>query len=119
MIVAGLGFRRDCPAHEIVALVREAEAQAGCRVGGLAAPAFKRDETGIRDAAALLALPLAFVSNHALSDAQGRCVTRSAAVMRASGLASVAEAAALAASGGPLLLPRIAGPRATCAVAGR
>ena len=119
VIVAGLGCRKDCPADEIVALVREAEARAGCRVGELAAPAFKREEAGLRGAAALLALPLTLVGNTALADAQPRCVTRSEAEMRATGLASVAEAAAIAASGGPLLLPRISARRATCAVAGR
>ncbi len=119
MIVAGLGCRKDCSAAEIVALVRAAEAAAGRSADGLAAPAFRREEPGLREAAGLLALPLAFVEEQALSDAQVLCVTRSAAAQRATGFASVAEAAALAASGGPLLLPRIAGRRTTCALAGR
>ena len=119
MIVAGLGCRKDCPAAEIVAVVRAAEAAAGRRAGGLAAPAFKREEAGLREAAGLLALPLAFVEQQALSDVQDRCVTLSDVAQHATGFASVAEAAALAASGGPLLLPRIAGKRATCALAGQ
>ena len=119
MIVAGLGCRKDCLAAEIDALVRAAEAAAGCRADQLAAPAFKRAEAGLHEAAGLLALPLAFVAEQALADAQGRCITRSVAAQRATGLASVAEATAMAASEGPLLLPRIAGRHATCALAGR
>ena len=118
-IVAGIGCRLLCPADAIVAVVREAEAQSGLTVGMLAAPHFKRDEAGLHGAAAALGLPLLFVDDAGLAAAQPRCPTRSAAAGRATGHASVAEAAALAASGGRLLLPRIARGGATCAVAGR
>ncbi len=118
MIVAGLGCRRGCAAEAIVALVREAEARAGCRAERLAAPAFKRDEAGLRLAAERLGLPLVFAERDRLVAVQCLCPTPSAAALRASGLASVAEAAALAVSGGPLLLPRIAAAGATCALAG-
>ena len=72
----------------------------------------------MQEAATLLGLPLLLVDDAALHDAQPRCPTRSTAALHATGLASVAEAAALAASGGPLLLPRITAGGATCALAG-
>ena len=53
-----------------------------------------------------------------LAAAQPHCVTRSAAAERATGLASVAEAAAIGA-GGVLLLPRLTGAGVTCALARR
>ncbi len=117
MIVAGIGCRRFCPADAIVALVREAEALAET-VGALAAPAFKRGEPGLHEAADRLGLPLLFVEDAAMAAAQARCVTRSDAAERVTGFASVAEAAALGA-GGVLLLPRLAGAGVTCALARR
>jgi cobalamin biosynthesis protein CbiG len=115
MIVAGIGCRRGCPAEAIVALVREAESLAE-RVGALAAPAFKRDEPGLHQAAERLGLPLLFVEDAAMAAAQSRCVTSSNAAEHATGFASVAEAAALGA-GGVLLLPRLTGAGVTCALA--
>lgn len=117
MIVAGIGCRRGCSADEIVAIVREAEHRAGCRVGRLAAPAFKRHEPGLPMAARLLGVELAFVEPAVMQAMQPYCPTRSTAAERRVGVASVAEAAALAVAGGRLLLPRIAGARATCALA--
>jgi cobalamin biosynthesis protein CbiG len=48
---------------------------------------------------------------------QAQCPTSSPRVLTATGVTSVAEAAALASSGGTLLLARIAHKRATCALA--
>jgi cobalt-precorrin 5A hydrolase len=108
MIAAGLGFRRGCPADEIVAVLRAAERLAGVSADVLAVPAFKADE------AALTGLSLVLINDVAMAAAQSGCVT----AMR-SGLPSVAEACALAAAGegAVLLLPRIAHARATCALA--
>ncbi len=117
MIVAGIGCRRGCDARAIVALVRRAEALAE-PAAALAAPAFKRHEPGLHEAAALLALPLLFEDAATLQAAQPLCVTRSAATARATGLASVAEAAAIGAHG-TLLLPRLTGAGVTCALARR
>jgi len=117
VIVAGIGCRRGCPADAIVALVREAETRAQ-PVSALAAPAFKRDEAGLHEAAERLGLPLLFVEDAALAAAQAWCVTRSDAAARATGFASVAEAAALGA-GGVLLLPRLTAAGVTCALARR
>jgi cobalt-precorrin 5A hydrolase len=119
MIVAGIGCRRLCPAEDIMDLVHQASAQAGRRATALAAPAFKDAEPGLHEAAARLGLPLLRVADAALRQAQPACPTRSPAAMRATGFASVAEAAALAAAGpgGRLVLARIANGRATCALA--
>jgi cobalamin biosynthesis protein CbiG len=117
VIVAGIGCRRGCSAEAIVGLVRRAEALAA-PVEALAAPAFKRDEPGLREAAALLRVGLLFEDDATLAAAQARCVTRSAVAARATGFASVAEAAAVGA-GGVLLLARLTGAGVTCAVARR
>jgi cobalamin biosynthesis protein CbiG len=117
VIVAGIGCRRGCPAEAIVTLVRRAEAL-GEKAEVLAAPAFKQDEPGLREAAALLGLALILEDEATLAAAQARCVTRSAAAERATGFASVAEAAALGAAG-VLLVPRLAGVGVTCALARR
>lgn len=118
-VIAGLGYRRGCAAEALTQVVRDASAQAGCAVHALAAPAFKADEPGLREAADALALPLILVPRGALHGAQGRCLTRSETVRAATGLASVAEACALAAAGeqSRLILPRIAHAGATCALA--
>lgn len=118
MIVAGLGFRSGCPADDIVRLVQTAQVRAGYIAGSLAAPDWKRDEPGLHAAAARLSLPIAFVDAAALTAVQPRCPTRSIVAERATGVASVAEGAALAAFGGRLLLARIAHGAATCALAG-
>jgi len=105
MIAAGVGFRRGCSAEEILAVLRDAELQAGLRADVVAAPAFKGAMDG---------LSLVLISDAAVQAAQPACVTR----MR-DGRPSVAEACALAAAGNGavLRLPRIAHPRATCALA--
>jgi cobalamin biosynthesis protein CbiG len=115
-VVAGIGCRPDAAAGPILALIARAEALSGQRVAALAAPEFRRDSAGLREAAAALALPLRFIRRAALEAAQPRCPTRSEAALRATGLASVAEACALAA-GGALVLPRIDGVGVTCALA--
>jgi cobalt-precorrin 5A hydrolase len=61
---------------------------------------------------------LHFVPAATLEGAQPLCPTSSAAAQAATGLASVAEAAAIGANGW-LILPRIASARATCAIAER
>lgn len=124
MIVAGIGCRKGCGADEIVALIREAVARAGianCRFTALAAPAFKTGESGPRDAAERLGLPLLLIDETAMKAAEPRCVTRSEAALEATGFSSVAEAAALAAAGprARLVQPRINSAMATCALADR
>lgn len=115
-VVAGIGCRRGCPTAAIIAVVREAEAAAGRAATVLAAPAFKAGEAGLREAASVLGLPLVFVDDAALRAVQGLCATRSEAALAAVGVASVAEGAALAVSGGTLLGPRVGRGAATCAL---
>lgn len=119
VIVAGIGCRRGCPAEDIVALVRRAAAEAHCDASALAAPEFRASEPGLLRAAATLALPLLLVDREGLAAAQSRCVTRSQRAEQTTGFTSVAEAAALSAAGpaATLVMARIAGSRATCAIA--
>lgn len=123
-IAAGLGCRRGCGWEEIAALVAAAFDEAALTPAAraavrLATPALKRDEAGLVEAARALGLPLVFVEEEAMVAAQPRARTRSPTVLAAVGLASVAEAAALAAAGpeSRLLLPRRSTPRATIALA--
>jgi len=120
-LIAGIGFRRNVAADDIVGLVRQALADAdsdGALIA-LAAPRFKEDEPALRQAATMLGVGLTLVDAAALEAAQPRCVTHSACAERSAGVASVAEGAALAAAGpdGVLVLPRISNARATCALA--
>ena len=118
-IVAGIGCRKDCPTEDVLAVVREACRMSGRAVAALAAPEFKREAAALHDAARMLGVPLILVGAADLADAQPRCVTRSAIAEHATGTGSVAEGSALAAAGvGSILIrPRIAGARATCALA--
>ena len=118
-IVAGIGCRKDCPTEDVLAVVREACLVSGRAVRALAAPEFKRHEVGLHNAARSLGVPLILVSAADLTAAQPRCVTSSAIAERAIGIGSVAEGCALVAAGtgSQLILPRIAGARATCALA--
>jgi cobalt-precorrin 5A hydrolase len=117
MIVAGIGCRTGCDAIAILAVVRAAERQAGRKADRLAAPSFKAPQA--EAAAALLRIPCSLVDPADLAAAQPSCVTRSARAQAAVGVASVAEGSALAAAGpgARLILPRIATPQATCALA--
>src|SRR4051794_21731931 len=118
-VIAGIGCRAGCPAEDIVALVRQASASAGAPVTALAAAAFKAGEPGLHRAAITLGVPLLLIGRDRLDAVQKLCPTHSAPATRATGIASVAEGSALAAAGsdGRLILPLIAGPRATCALA--
>ena len=122
MIAVGIGCRRGSPAVRIGSAVGAALEKAGLtreRIDTLAAPAFKAEESGIVQAAQDLGLPVTFVGRSQLDAVQPRCATRSSAAEKATGLAAVSEAAALAAAGrnARLLLPRIACGGITCAVA--
>jgi cobalt-precorrin 5A hydrolase len=121
MIVAGVGCQSTCSAAEIIALVRQAITQCGQQATHLATAPNRAHLPAVKGAAAVLGLEPQNVDFSALLAAQDRCTTRSQTVLRATGLGSVAEAAALAAAGpqSRLLVPRIASARATCAIAGR
>lgn len=120
MIVAGIGCRPGCPGTDIVAAVRACMAMATREADALAVPYFRAGLPAVAEAADILMLPLVSVPHGALADAQARCRTRSEAALRATGIASVAEGAALAAAGpdAVLLQPRVVRGGATCALAG-
>jgi len=121
MIAIGVGCRKACAAAPIVALVRRALED--CReVAGerrLFSLADKRGEPGLVAAAETLGFALVFLPRDRLAAEEPRLLTRSSAAERRFGLASVAEAAALAGAGpgARLLGPRRAAGGATCAIA--
>lgn len=119
-LVLGIGCSSGAPADEIEALAREALAGAGASFESVAEVAtidLKRDEPGLIEFARRWRLPLRFFSASNL-----RAVTvpnPSDAVARAAGTPSVAEAAALLASSGELVVPKRVSAHATAAVARR
>jgi len=115
MIVAGIGCRGTCPPGDILAALRTAERQSGRIAAMLAVPAFKR----MAELAATFGLPVTEITDAAMAAAQPRCVTLSARAQGATGFASVAEAAALAAAGeaSRLCQSRVTHGAATCALA--
>jgi cobalt-precorrin 5A hydrolase len=120
MIVAGIGFSSGASAAEIVALVRRAETLAGRPAEALAAPDFKTDAACLREAAQALGLPLRLLDREILAAEQKNCLTPSLMAAQVVGLASVAEACALAGAGenSHLLVARLTQGKATCALAG-
>jgi cobalt-precorrin 5A hydrolase len=119
MMIAGIGCRTGVSAAAIMALLDDAADLGFGRPDVLAVPEFRSGESGILEAAELLGLPILWIARADLKGEQGRCLTRSNRAQREVGLASVAEAAALAATGpaGRLILPRIAAGGVTCALA--
>ena len=121
-LVAGVGFRQGTQAPEIEALIRRALAAAGLEPDALAGIATAADRAGagaLAEAAARFGLVPEAIAAEALAQADARVVTRSPRIETSRGIGSVAEAAALAACGpeSRLVLPRIASPGATCALA--
>lgn len=118
MIVAGVGFSSNCGPEELAGLVRRAEATAGRGVAALATPAWKADAACLTLAAGMLGLPVLAVERDQLLAAEGRTRTHSSVSRAAAGVASAAEAAALAAAGpeARLTLTRISSAHATCAL---
>lgn len=120
VIVAGVGFRLGTTAEEIEALVRQAMALHGAeRIDLLATESGKASEPGVQEAARRLSVELSACAAADLETVTDRLLTRSARVQEATGLPSIAEAAALVAAGrdSRLLGPRIASVRVTCAIA--
>lgn len=123
MIAIGIGCRSGASKDAILTLIAEARARAA--ITDCPAQLFtyegKKDEAGLVAAAAALDLPLVFLSRESLQAVAAKIATRSQAAERALGIPSVAEAAALAGCGaeGRLLLSRITGEGATCAIAER
>jgi cobalt-precorrin 5A hydrolase len=121
LISVGVGCRKSCASEAIVALVRRAMADCPENDGvcGLFSLVDKREEPGLNAAAQILGFNLVFLAREALAATTPRLLTRSPAAQSRFGLASVAEAAALAGAGprARLLAPRLAADGATCAIA--
>jgi cobalt-precorrin 5A hydrolase len=122
MIVAGVGCRRGALAPDIETAIRTALARAGVGADALDAIATaqaKGGEAGIAVAAKSLGVSVVLVPEAELKAASARTTTRSERVLALTGVASVAEAAALAAAGplARLISPRLVIGAATCALA--
>jgi cobalt-precorrin 5A hydrolase / precorrin-3B C17-methyltransferase len=116
-LVVGVGCSSGTPAAEVLELVDQALGEAGlapASVAALASVDAKREEPGLIEAARERGWPLRFHPAERL--AAMPVPNPSAAVARAVGTASVAEAAALA-EADELLLPKRKSARATVAVA--
>jgi cobalt-precorrin 5A hydrolase len=121
MIAIGIGCRLGCPASAIEALVRQAlDLAASAGPARLFTIEDKAGESGLRLAADRLCMDLGFLSREVLAAQSAFIRTRSEGAERRFGIPSVAEAAALSGSGAGsvLIVPRITGMGATCAVAG-
>ena len=121
MIAIGAGCRKDCPADEILGLIRETLAAfPGATARGLFTVADKKGEPGLEQAAAALGLPLVLLDKAVLQLVAGDAKSCSRRVEELYGLPSIAETAALAGAGqgAVLLSARRNSARATCAIAG-
>jgi cobalt-precorrin 5A hydrolase len=122
VIVAGIGCRKGASAAQVAAAVTAALTQAGLTpeaLDAIATPAAKGGEPGIAAAARALRVALVLVPQAELEAAGRRTATRSERVEALWNVPSVAEAAALAASGpgARLRVARCAVGPATCALA--
>ena len=122
MIVAGIGARKNVTADEVLAVLDAALATHDLprtAISALASSNAKSAEPGIAEAATQLGIACQGLSDELLRGADCDTATRSDASIAATGLASLSEAAALAAAGpdGSLLGPRVALGPVTCALA--
>lgn len=98
-LVVGLGCQRGCPLSTLRALLDQAlqANQVELRqVNALASIDLKREEPGLLELAAQLALPLTFFSSEQLAAYQSRLSHRSQIAFERTGCYGVAESAALA-----------------------
>jgi cobalt-precorrin 5A hydrolase len=123
---AGIGCRRGCGATALRELLERALREHGvdiARLASLASIDARRAESGLHDLALQLNLPLRFFSATQLAAFESRLSVPSPVVLRATGVAGIAEACALAAaeSGASapavLLGAKIKNAAATCALA--
>ena len=122
MIAAGLGFASACEASDIVDAVKAAADQAGIATSDidcLCTIASKASATPLVRAADLVRAPIRGFPADTLAARNSDTLTHSVNSEEATGLASLAEAAALAGTGkgSHLLAPRVIYGLATCALA--
>ncbi len=121
-LAIGVGFRKAATAETLATLVRDALSRLPPELAGLPASLVtiaEKDRPALREAAALLGLPVRILPKAALAGTGDRITVESETARACHGIPSVAEAAALAAagSGARLLVTRIATADATCAIA--
>lgn len=115
----GVGFRANAPSSVIVALVERASVGLDRSNARLFTLETKVRSPALREAAERLRLTLIGLPRLELERAMASVTIRSPRVLAAMGVASVAEASALAGAGegSRLLVPRLADSGATCAIA--
>ena len=126
-LVVGLGCQRGCPASTLRALLDQAlqAHQIGVHeITALASIDLKRDEPGLIELAAQLALPLTYFSSEQLVGYHPRLSHHSQIAFERTGCYGIAESAALALAEqlaqapAKLLIPRQKFAQATLALAG-
>ena len=128
LLVAGLGCNRGCSLERLLALLDRTLSDHGLRrddLSALASIELKRDEPGLHQLAAALALPIHFYPANVLGAYGDRLSQKSEIVFRETGCHGVAEAAALAHAErliehpfpAELIIPKQKNPDATLAVA--
>lgn len=122
VLAIGVGCERGVSGEDVIVLIDSALASAGLSAQSVACIVsldIKSDEAAIHAAAAHFGVPARFFSTARLEAETPRLANPSDLVFRETGCHGVAEGAALAAAGdeATLLVPKIKGRRATCAVA--
>ena len=117
-LVVGMGCHKGTPAAEILGFIQETFKKERLSLKSLKALAtveLKKDEPGLREAAASLGVEFLWFTKEEL---QGVTVPNpTPQLVRLVGVVSVSEAAALKSGGVELILPKRKGPNATLAVA--
>jgi len=117
-LVLGMGCHKGTPAAEILAFIKDTFKQERLSLTCLKALAtieLKRDEPGLKEAAARLGVEFLWFTKQELEKV--KVPNPSEQVVRLVGAVSVSEAAALKAARGPLVLAKRKVPHATLAVA--
>lgn len=120
MSVLGMGWNSRATVEKAVAFAKTVVQDGNTsKMTHLAVPAFKYESTLPVAVASELGLQLVWVSQQDMLDVQVKCQTFSQKTYSETGMASVAEACALAAAGrgAVLLVPRRAADHVTCALA--
>ena len=117
-LVIGMGCHKGTPAEEILGFIKDTLKKARLSLSSLKALAtieLKKEEPGLREAAARLGVEFIWFTKEELQTV--KVPHPSPQVIRLVGVVSVSEAAALKAGGVELILPKLKGANATLAVA--
>ncbi|MCY3544641.1 MAG: cobalamin biosynthesis protein [Chloroflexi bacterium] len=117
-LVVGIGSRLGVDCDEVDALLRDTFSAQGLAIGSIrciATAELKRDETGINMLSERLGVPVLHYEVEELNATPGP--SPASASQRLLGIVGVAEPAALLASGGEIIVPKVRSKAATVAVA--